>query len=228
MRIGKSFLAAGALLAITIASDSTARDDSGKTELKAGEARAQLRPLFRGDTERIAPHLGLTASGCLEVQFGSKKQPIFLRFVVWHNGKAVRTQDALIADLHRPTEITFSLKEESVAPRSGLPAAELAAEGQAVYHAIVAIPGQTGSCWFKMPVLKTDLGLTCSQTAQIPTVLKEGQEFDFWGMYAGDGAGSSSGEESLEEKAKRVEWAIVLRLCPQDWQKTQMQKPEKK
>jgi hypothetical protein len=149
--------------------------------------------------------------------------PVYLRFVVWHHGKVVRTQDVLPTWLEGPTEITFALREEATAPASGLPKEE-AAEGKTVYHAVLAITGQSGGGWFKVPVLKKDPGFVGYDRAGAEATVKQGEDFDFWAMYAGEGAGSSRGGESLREKAEQVEWAVVLRLCLREWEKSPLRK----
>lgn len=216
----KRSLAALTVVSLILVSCQPDCDPPAKADAPPAGVSVQLLPLFRGDMQRIEPHLGLSSSACLNVDPHGKKIPLFLHFLVWHNGKVVRNQYMNPTQVEEATEITFSLKEELVLPGQKILGEAYDGKGQ-VYRAVVALPGQSSSSFFVRPVLKENAAGVGPMYQKKPKAadLKEGQDFDFWGLFAGDGdIGRTSGEETLEEKAKRVEWAIVLRLSLQDYE----------
>src|SRR5437868_7112334 len=115
-RAAATLLIAGSLLVlIACQAEPTQQKDREPeaTKKKAEQFAVRVVPsqLFQGDTERLAPHLDLDSTVCVKVEFRGKELPFKLQFVVWHNGKVERVQEAHISSLSGPTEITFSLKQ---------------------------------------------------------------------------------------------------------------------
>lgn len=200
-------------LAATSAGCSTRPDDPAKAELAADEVEVTPVELFRGDTERIAPHLGFAGWAAVKVDFKGGKLPIHLQVIVRHKGKVVRTQDLHSTKLDKPTEITFTLKEVPNPSADALVRAEAPLKaGETAFLATVDGGMGTSNSWFKRVLKNEDVGMSVSRVASQSAKLKRGEDLDIWAFYSDKGIINMAKGESFEEVAERVEWSMLLRL----------------
>ncbi|MFO0969212.1 MAG: hypothetical protein U0793_26960 [Gemmataceae bacterium] len=152
--------------------------------------------LFRGELARIAPHLDLTASGCVKIEYvGTKK--IVAELETWRDGKAKSSALGWI-DAVAAGEVSYSVREV----RDD--------EGKKRYRFTLAAQGTTVQKNVDMPTVNLDLGVSSTNLdKQVPT--KDDATVAVWVMTAGRGSDHTR-RESIEERARRVEWALVLRI----------------
>jgi hypothetical protein len=100
-----------------------------------------------------------------------------------------------------PCEASISFREE-VGPA-----------GRPQYRVVTALTGRTGSgSSFNYIDIPKHEGTSISKTLPRDVELPLGKSVPVWGWMAGEGAGRSSGAESIEDMAKRVTWALVFKL----------------
>ena len=154
--------------------------------------------LFRGDLARIAPHLELAGVGCVKLSFvGERRLDAFVD--VWNEGKcetfSLGTSDPI-------TEREASLTVREIRDEAG--------KGQ--YRITLAHGGTTGRRNIEIPmVAKETAVLTSGFTKEARRDNKT--PVPIWIMAAGKGAVPTQILEDLEERAKRVEWAMVVKIA---------------
>jgi hypothetical protein len=172
-----------------------------------GTVRVSPSTLFKGDLKRLEPHLGLT-TGCVEVRHKGPRRHLRLetRLEVWKDGKLdgpIIERGTLYPD---DLEVSVSVKEAHDA------------EGKARLRVIVARTDAAASTsWIDRPEEKKgELGATFSSTEAIrkPIELEEGKPAAVW-ITRKNTSGEFFPDLTLEEKAGRSTWALLLKLTVQ-------------
>jgi hypothetical protein len=168
-----------------------------------GIVRVSSSDLFSGDLKRLEPHLGLT-SGCVKLEYQGPMVKLKLEPEVWHKGKRERSMGGMGTTLSGPSELSVSLGEATDG------------QGKPRYRMIAALSSSNGyvasTTHVDAPQLKQPTSSRGPKGLARQTDLANGQSLAVWGYMAGEGANESRGDESVEEMAKRVEWALVLRI----------------
>jgi hypothetical protein len=163
-----------------------------------GTFRITRSQLFVGDLARLEPHLDLTGSGCVKLDYqGTRKLLVSLE--VWENGKA----KAL-------SPIPFSY-EPARAGDLSMSVRETTHDGKPKYKIIVSSGGATFSMYVDIPSIKDSL--TSVKRLSDSISAKEGRAVPIWALNKGKGSGEFHHDESVEEMAKRVEWSLVVKVA---------------
>ena len=161
------------------------------------EIRIEPAELFPGDLARIAPHLDLAGSGCVKTSFVGNKS--FAPEVdIWRNGKS-ETIRLGSSDPHVAAHVSFSLREV----RDD--------KNEPKYRLIVASGGSTHSRDFDLPKVKNSIGKTGLALSK-ETTANDDEPVTVWILTEGEGANTVTADESFEARARRAEWAMVLKI----------------
>jgi hypothetical protein len=178
-----------------------------RAEDKPKPSAARVRPaeLFTGELKKLEPHLGLTASGCVAVEPAGVAQAFYLQFEEWKDGKRAETLPGLSLTSGKPFEVSFSVREDP--GRFDKP----------MHRVVVAWAGggKTDSRAGRVAIFETGDGLTAYQAKPLAKAadLEEKGSVVVWGLMAGKLRDSTiDPKESVEEMAKRVPWALLLRV----------------
>jgi hypothetical protein len=174
---------------------------------------------FTGELKRLEPHLEMSAG---RVKLEPKGPAMKLRIALeeYNNGKP-RDRSGSESANDLPNEISISLK----------PASDSNAK-QKTYRIVVAqqfeqrhtdwalgiIPirststgGQSFATEVSVPSLSADAMRAVGAITE-PDDLTPNHPVYIWGCFEGRGAGTMSSGETIDQKAARVEWALVLKL----------------
>ena len=177
-------------------------DSPGQEKKAAGADEAKYVPseLFKGELARIAPHLGLTDYGAVEISFPGEK--VFgYGLEIWKNGKPLPMQYAS----HWPfkaSEVTFSIREIKDD------------DGKNKYQLTIASPGSKITMpAADVPSLGPGAAANASRYMRLSREVrvKDGAPASVWILCAGKGTFEGH-DESMEDLAKRVEWAAILKF----------------
>jgi hypothetical protein len=187
---GLWFVAAGCLLGGTATNEAQEKADKGSIRISPSI-------LFTGELARLYPHLDLAACGCVKVDFEGPKT-LVVELDVWQNGKAKPlTAGSCKAYPFKAGEISLSVRET-------------VKEGKEKYKIIITGGGATFSLYADMPAVKDRSSNT--KILDKTVTVAEASTVAVWAFNVGKGTDYISGEESVEETAKRVEWALVLKI----------------
>ena len=168
--------------------------------------RVSSSELFTGEMKRFEPHLGLTSSGCVRLEFNSPDR--FITFVpeIWQEGK--RLPSGRTSSRSRGGPVDASISFAKIATTGG----------KEQYRLIEALTGTNeshkGTTEFEVPVLGTSRGTIkkLEGTVEIP----EGQLIDVWAYLVYKSTSGplprSASEVSFEEAAKGATWAVVFKV----------------
>jgi hypothetical protein len=191
-------------------------------ESPAKTVRITPSSLFTGDLARLEPHLGWE-SGCFKVSYPAGP-PVGLDVVVdkWQGGK--RSFGGSMRVPEQPAPFTGEISvtvQPALNPDDGKPALRLV-------KSLVLTPGSgsfsgrsSSSCIVTRPPekpLKTGVKETETLVRQIEKIVEasEGQEIALWGLMFQENKQpellNHSRGESIEETAKRSDFAIVIKL----------------
>lgn len=162
-----------------------------------GVVRLKPEPFFTGEIKRLEPHLGLTVA-YYRVEYDGPPQWLKLETETWRDGKR-QGGGSMGTSLTGPGELSVSLKEED-------------GPSGTRYRSVVALVGPNG----QSSSSSTHPGPTVSgsrgpKALTEPTDLLPGQPVAIWGWMAGEQRLSFNGNESIEDMAKRVPWAFIVR-----------------
>lgn len=191
------------LLVILGATGCSTRDADRKEQAPDAIAVVRSAKLFRGDTERIEPHLGLITSGCCEVEWKDRAGTLQPTLQVWKNGQAQKPM--LVGKTSLPVdEVSISLKDGRNA------------DDVRRLEVTVVLRGPRGYVAYRdfldKPTSKKASGTPITLPRATP--IQEGQPTPVWGFMMGKGTDHVDGAESIQDMAKRVEWALVLSVTP--------------
>ena len=172
---------------------------------KPPAARVSPAELFTGELKKLEPHLGLTASGCVAVEPAGGEQAFYLQLEEWKDGKRADSLPGLSLTSGKPFEVSVSVREDP--GRFGKP----------MYRVVVAWSGggKSESRAGRVAIFETGDGLTVYPKKPLARAidLEERGSAVVWGLMAGKLRDSTiDPKESVEEMAKRVPWALVLRI----------------
>ena len=173
----------------------------------AAIVRISPSKLFTGEFARVEPHLGLAASGCVQIDVPVSKLFIGFEPEIWQEGKAPRSLGTSLTREKDPTHASFSMREVRDA------------EGKRKYRLITAVSGPSGSLSsesydFDLPAKNsqiTDYKTTHYQPMELsePRELKEDEATPIFG-YAMCKDGKDN--PSLLSVPNTVRWAIVIKM----------------
>jgi len=187
--------------------------------IKDAPSKAQLlifsSELFTGDMKRLEPHFGLTASGCFRLDRAvqgapdlKKAVPLPVRVQLqrWEKGTPRADLSSLNFSFADTREVAISVRE-TPHPKEG-----------ARYRVTTTIISKCGSSSYMMedvpmPRLENELDsrFTTMRKLDKPVELKDNQSVAVWMLASEKGANKIvTDDESFEQVAKRVEWALVL------------------
>jgi hypothetical protein len=168
-------------------------------------ARVSPAEFFTGELKKLEPHLGLTASGCVAVEPAGGEQAFYLRLEEWKGGKRADTLPGLSLTSGKPFEVSVSVREDP--GRFEKP----------MYRVVVAWAGggKSESRAGRVAIFETGDGVTAYPVKPLAKAIDlEGKgSVVVWGLMAGKLRDSTiDPKESVEEMAKRVPWALLLRV----------------
>jgi hypothetical protein len=175
-----------------------------------------VRPaeLFRGnDLKRLEPHLGLT-SGCVAVEMKKGEWTVQPTLEVWTSGKPGEPHKlGRSSGEAREVSISFrEIKNEHDQSRLKITVVFKTDNSSAAHQ--IELDGP------KLPDKKMPDGKTSASHSFMPKPLpkeiriKDESGAAVWGYMGSVGDHLFMGDESIENMAKRVEWALVLKLVP--------------
>jgi hypothetical protein len=169
--------------------------DEGKQQ----QAEVTFTPsdLFRGELARLEPHLELTGSGCVKVDFAGKKK-LMVELVIWEKGKP-RPLGPAWTESASPGEITFTVRK-------------VKEDGKGKYRVIVAPGFGSYTTDVDVPALKDPRPASTTRGLSKVVQDREGVPVAVWLLSSGEGVWWFKGGETLEERAKRVEWSLMLQV----------------
>jgi hypothetical protein len=169
-------------------------------QLQPGILRISPSELFTGELERLKPHLGLTGTGCVKVDYQDSEIPIGTQLELWHNGTA-KIISKEVTTSRQLSEVSISVKEMSDAKETSK------------YQAILVISGQTGYSSSTLMLDIPALGTTQKQISKTIDIKKDTKPVAVWALlrYQGNSIVSDS-TETIEEAAKQAESALVLKI----------------
>lgn len=176
------------------------QDVRGQPKADKDSIRFTPAPLFQGELRQLEPHLSLTASGRVRVDFEGEKS-FTAETVLWQDGKP-KVIPLCSSSSNQAGEWTFSVRE-AVDRR----------DGKWKYKVILGGPGSAVTQYVDFPLVKGGIGGTATSSRGKKVVVKEGASVAICGLMAGRGSNLWSGSESIDEMAKRVEWAFVLKIA---------------
>jgi hypothetical protein len=157
--------------------------------------------LFKGELKRIEPHLSLTC-GCVHLDYEGPQINLRLEVEVWINGKLTKRSDFQQGTWNGSGDASISIKNV------------IDKDGKEKLQVITVLQSEgislSSTSKVDLPVLK-EAGYgpkTLAEAIDLPGA----EPVAVWGYMGGKGSGNHRGNESIEEMAKRVEWALVLKL----------------
>jgi RNA polymerase sigma factor (sigma-70 family) len=190
----------------------------GKNRSTGTPARVPLRlspsDLFAGELKRLEPHFGLAASGCFKLDRTVKglpegttlpRQPVQVHLQLWENGKA-RSVSSMTPTLSERAELSISVRE--------VPHMK-----EGVRYRVTTSLGSRGGNSFTtedvpLPKRKNELESRFMTVRKLDQALeiKDRRPITLWVLACEKGGSKIEANESLEQLAKRVEWALVLSI----------------
>jgi hypothetical protein len=192
----KCRLTAAAILAALAASAGCAQQSPPPPT--ATVVRVSPSALFTGELKRLEPHLGLT-TGCVRLDHVGSTLQVKLSCEIWEGGKVAKEAGSLGTTLAAENEASLSLRE-------------IMENGKKTGHFTIALSGSQG---YVASTGQVDLPMLSrgSKSLSGPLELSMGRPTAVWGLMAGEGSGRIDGDESIEDMAKRVEWALILKIA---------------
>lgn len=178
----------------------------GLAQRRAEDATIHVIPseLFTGELARLEPHLGLTTV-CVKLERRGSDEPFFLEMKLeyWAEGKSVPGGSVLVR-LKDDSEIAISLTDQPVTGPDGKPK----------YRLTIAGAEGTSRQWIDIPQTKGDeKGMNGSASRRLDKTVALGEKpLAIWGYMKGRGTNQFSSEETIEEMARRVEWALTMKF----------------
>lgn len=160
--------------------------------------------LFQGDTKKLEPHLGWTA-GAVKIKYGGSKEYLKISYEIWENGALKQRSGAMATSIDSmfDGEVSVSLKE-------------LQPEGQTQkYNVNLVISEPNGYSRAAFTIDKFDGNLIrglSPMTWPKTEVVDADKEVAVWGLMA---ANKFRTGNSIEEQAKNVDWAFVVKISIQ-------------
>ncbi|MED4729927.1 hypothetical protein P9597_17605 [Aneurinibacillus migulanus] len=176
--------------------------DKDKKDMPA-EGMVHISPssLFDGETKKLEPHLGLT-SGAVKVQYEGPRHMMIVMYEIWENGTLKQKSEGLGYSIEKggfDGEFSVSLREEDKEKKSyAMTTVFSKKDGYA--SSVTSIPGY-----------KSAAGSSPRPLQQVINV-SDKEEIPVWGWVAGKGSEVSDFSEPFEEMAKKVEWALLLKI----------------
>jgi hypothetical protein len=214
--VGRSLVvtavAALALATIVFFRPSTAQEKRIRGEPSKRPLRLSPSELFQGDLKRLEPHSGLTASGCFKLDCSvsglpegstAPPLPVQVQLQLWEEGKA-RSLSSMTPSLSDPCELSISVRE--------VPQAK---EG-VKYRVTAALGGKGGNSFATedVPLPKAEKELQprflTIRKLEKKVEVKPKESVAVWVFACEKGTGKAVADESFEQVAKRVEWALLL------------------
>lgn len=158
--------------------------------------------LFKGNTQILQPHLGLIG-GCVDIKYKGKKKLLTATSELWENGKLTTTLNSLGTQIdgNFTGEISVSLKKDRLCNSNNS------------FREVVKISQNGGSCSSSLDDIPAYNPQDGSGPKELPgeTQAIDNQHVAVWGLMSNKGPDSYySNQESIEQMAKRVNWAFVL------------------
>ncbi|WP_104371997.1 hypothetical protein [Desulfocucumis palustris] len=163
--------------------------------------------LFKGDTKILQPHLDIIG-GCVKIQYKGTKKFIGTSIELWENGKIKSTLNPFYSKIDGTFdgEVSVSLRDEGPdnASSSFKEVTEISQNG-GYSSSTCIIPRFSSSYQYGPKELSGSKEVTDNEATAV------------WGLMAEKGATATySNDESIEEMAKRVDWAFVLKVSFSD------------
>ncbi|HEY9632170.1 MAG TPA: hypothetical protein V6D14_02105 [Coleofasciculaceae cyanobacterium] len=176
----------------------------GHTQEQAQKGMLRISPseLFTGELKRLEPHLGLTGSGCVKVDYKGVALPIDLEWELWQNG-TFKSLGHSSTSITQPSEVSFSVKEVSRDKETSK------------YQLITAVSEQSGYTSTTRSVELPKLEGATTQKRLTNTIdIKDTKAIAVWALLANQGSVDTRDDEPFEEATKRVETALVFKFSP--------------
>jgi hypothetical protein len=175
--------------------------EGGPTNSSGREGIGVLSPssLFVGDLRGLEPHLGISASTRVNVEFTDPSWTVKILGELWKKGEKDQRMDLL--------ETSMAVEEVSVSLRDNA--------GDDDCDLAVVLRHPNGSASFPVRLHKPSEAKVFSPKEISGKIIMEPQsETPIWGYMAGSALDEPGGHCSLDEIARRAEWAFVLKLGP--------------
>jgi hypothetical protein len=132
----------------------------------------------------------------VKTEFVGKKKFVG-QLEIWQNGKTKPRDFGWIGGVSAQ-EVSYSVREIKDQ------------DGKSKYQFTFAVGGSTVRRMVDVPSVKLNVGTVCANLSK-EIRSKDGEFVPVWIMTAGDGT-QSVRDESFEDRAKRVEWAMVFKV----------------
>lgn len=168
-----------------------------------GIIRISPSSLFEGDAKKLEPHLGLI-SGCVKVKYNGSKKYMNATYEIWEEGKIKNSSHLMGTSIEKnyDGEISMSLKNESPDDTKQFYRVTVATNGAATTKIVpdIVIP---------------DAGRS-PRNINKAIDISDDKEIAVWGYVAQKGNSYYQDEESIEESAKKANWAFVIKISMND------------
>ena len=170
--------------------------------------RVSRSELFTGDLKRLEPHLGLTSSGCIKIDFEGPEIWFGTEEEVWQDGKLLQGLSKSNSRLEGPKEVSFSLKQITYddKPKHRMVSAVSAKSrgGSSAFTGVLpGTPGNSSGVAELDAPIELEPGKSIAVFAFVEDEHKPGQEYSLGGTF--------------DEKIKRAKRAIVFKIS---WKET--------
>jgi hypothetical protein len=194
----------GALAILAVCSYLTEPGDvvqAQKTEKKT-VIRISPSDLFPGDLRRIAPHLDLTASCCVKVDFEGPKS-LKTQVEEWQGGKAI-TSKPFAGFPYYQGYFSVSVRET------------LDRDGKWKYKVICDSLGDVNKLFIDIPKTAIEDHVLISRCLRRDTIIKGNESVAIWTMMQWKLGQPVSGDDEIEQLATKSVWALVVKLSIAD------------
>ena len=205
-------VAALAIGTLAIFSSSPAQEKVIRGEPSRRPLRLSPSELFPGELKHLEPHFGLTASGCFKLDCSVpglpegttvRPLPVQVQLQLWKNGTGT-SLNTITPSLSDSCDLSVSVREvphakEGVRYRVTIAVNSKGGNSFATEDISLPTAGKEAAPRF-MTVRKLDKGLE----------VKSKEPVAVWVLASEKGTGQPAADESIEQVARRVEWALLL------------------
>jgi hypothetical protein len=177
---------------------------------KANTVRLNPTSLFQGDAKRLEPHLGFVGSGCVELTTEGPKRLVVMALDIWKDGKQQELGSSRsVFPLNRKEEVSFSVKEVT-SPWSGPKYEYTIVDDHGLIRSQEDSPRLKGHVWTNAYRLEKPCELLDGDSKAVFAIMKEP------GFRDVDRDKRANPNDTIEENAKRVPWALVITISLRD------------
>jgi hypothetical protein len=163
--------------------------------------------MFNENTRLLEPHLGWI-SGAVQIEYAGPEKFISYGYEIWKNGEVVKPISWGGSSMPVPFSGKLTVSMAEVGEYTADPKIRL------ILALVSETKNESGFCSNTsfIPNNRPKEAFSCPKQLAKPLVVSEGKEVAIWAYMCGKESGNERVFESYDDMAKRMEWALVIKV----------------